>query len=319
MTSARDLLLQADALMRSNRNVGATDSDTSVPLLTDVTLPGGEGVSQAQHLGSIPVLTNAVDLRLYGVPIDLRLPDSSIQFPTPSILGEAPVVRESVMPASAIRNSYDVEAGIQSIQAADVLQFDPFPIERHQVPPMPPEAPGVVRDPSPPQPLLSTEEMLPHMPLPPVPEASGVASAASPPEPLLSAEEMLPPMPLPPPLPEASRVGSDPSPAAPPLSAEEMLPPMPRPPIPADAPVPGAQSAAELAESVYYQVLQNLDLFTEQALQRELTAHLGPIIERANHELLATLHANLGGLLRQFIAEAIEKQLGVRPDTHETP
>jgi hypothetical protein len=27
------------------------------------------------------------------------------------------------------------------------------------------------------------------------------------------------------------------------------------------------------------------------------------------------LHANLGALMRQYVAEAIEKQLGVRPDS----
>ncbi len=88
-------------------------------------------------------------------------------------------------------------------------------------------------------------------------------------------------------------------------------------PGPAPAAAPAGPSAAELAEAVYFQVLQNLDLHTERALQRELTVHLAPIIERANRELMTTLHANLGALMRQFIADAIEKQLGVRPGQDE--
>jgi hypothetical protein len=74
-----------------------------------------------------------------------------------------------------------------------------------------------------------------------------------------------------------------------------------------------AQSATEIAEAVYYQVLQHLDLYTENALQEHLTTHLSPILERTSRELLASLHANLGGLIRQYVADAIEKQLGVRP------
>ena len=74
-----------------------------------------------------------------------------------------------------------------------------------------------------------------------------------------------------------------------------------------------ATSAEELAETVYFQVLQNLDLYTERALQQHMTAHLSPIIERATQELLTTLNANLGALMRQFVADAVEKQLGERP------
>jgi hypothetical protein len=154
MPSARDLLQQADTLMRSNRNVGASDSDEAIPLLTDIAVPGNSVVSHQQQRDEIPVLTNVVTT-----------------------------------------------------------------------------------------------------------------------------------------IPEPASTGP------PPVSAE------------------AAPSAAEIAETVYYQVLQNLDLYTERALQEHLTMHLSPILERASSELLATLHANLGGLIRQYVAEAIEKQLGVRPES----
>jgi hypothetical protein len=104
-------------------------------------------------------------------------------------------------------------------------------------------------------------------------------------------------------------------------SAEEDVHPPPEtappPAIPLASAPPESEppSAAETAETVYYQVLQNLDLYSERALQEHLTTHLAPIIEQATRELLATLNANLGALMRQYVAEAIEKQLGVRPDT----
>jgi hypothetical protein len=90
-------------------------------------------------------------------------------------------------------------------------------------------------------------------------------------------------------------------------------------PLPDDssAPVAAAPEASDastvLAETIYYQVLQNLDLYTEGKLQEHLTRHLTPIMEQASRELLATLNANLGAVIRQYVAEAIEKQLGVRP------
>ena len=46
--------------MRSNRNVGASDSDEAVPLLTDIAVPGSSVVSHRSSATKLPVLTNAV-------------------------------------------------------------------------------------------------------------------------------------------------------------------------------------------------------------------------------------------------------------------
>lgn len=102
--------------------------------------------------------------------------------------------------------------------------------------------------------------------------------------------------------------------------AEPVSAPTPPAAEPASAPAvepteAEANAHADLAETIYYQVLQNLDLYTERALQEHLTRHLAPIIKRAGDELLSTLNANLGAVIRQYVAEAIEKQLGVRPTT----
>ena len=64
MPSARDLLQKADALMRSNRNVGASDPVEAVPLLTDIAVPGSSGISHRQRRDEIPVLTNVAILQM---------------------------------------------------------------------------------------------------------------------------------------------------------------------------------------------------------------------------------------------------------------
>ena len=46
--------------MRSNRNVGVSESEAAVPVLTDIAAPDSFGISRRQHRDEIPVLTNAV-------------------------------------------------------------------------------------------------------------------------------------------------------------------------------------------------------------------------------------------------------------------
>lgn len=65
----------------------------------------------------------------------------------------------------------------------------------------------------------------------------------------------------------------------------------------------------EIAEQVYAQVLQNLDLYTEKALQQHLAVHLQPIVEKVGKEVLTAVNAQVGQLLREFIAQAIEKEI----------
>jgi hypothetical protein len=229
MPSARDLLQQADTLMRRNRKVGASDSDEAVPLLTDIAVPGGSGVSHRQHRDEIPVLTNAVTTipePASGAP---GQSDPRARFSATAALQDSTIFPISQMPRMTIQGPARSERQTESIFSVTALQTQ-----------------------------------------------------------LADAEDW---------------------------DAELIAPAPPGPPGPPPVPAAAATSAAEIAETVYYQVLQNLDLYTERALQEHLTTHLSPILERASRELLATLHANLGALIRQYVAEAIEKQLGVRPDS----
>ncbi len=311
MTSARDLLLQADALMRSNRSVGAADAET-IPMLTDVAVPGGSGTSINQRHAAIPVLTNAVDVP-GGLAAELRGNSTAQPLVSPSMLGANSSFDASRITPTTMRYPLDSD----TLRYADALHLDvpedPPPLFlRMRTDALQPPADHLAGPP-----LLAAEEMLPPMddfpPMEPPPAPKSPRAYEWPAEPPAilftpTGVALTEPGAI-----EAARTQVAATPPAPTEGPGREFPPAER--VETAATQTSAQSTAELAESVYYQVLQNLDLFTEKALQRELTAHLAPIIERANRELLATLHANLGGLLRQFIAEAIEKQLGVRPDS----
>jgi len=64
-----------------------------------------------------------------------------------------------------------------------------------------------------------------------------------------------------------------------------------------------------LAEEIRMQVLQRIDIFTDTALREQLAAHLQPIVDRASAEMIATINQQVGALLRAYIAEAIEREI----------
>ncbi|HSU44235.1 MAG TPA: hypothetical protein VLN42_08480 [Casimicrobiaceae bacterium] len=64
-----------------------------------------------------------------------------------------------------------------------------------------------------------------------------------------------------------------------------------------------------LAEEIRMQVLQRLDIFTDTALRDQLGARLSPIVERASAQLIETINRELGELVRGYVAEAIEREI----------
>ena len=64
-----------------------------------------------------------------------------------------------------------------------------------------------------------------------------------------------------------------------------------------------------MAEEIRMQVLQRLDLFTDAALREQLGARLRPIVDRASAELVETINQQLGELVRGYVAEAIEREI----------
>jgi hypothetical protein len=64
-----------------------------------------------------------------------------------------------------------------------------------------------------------------------------------------------------------------------------------------------------LAEQISMQVLQRLDLFVDTGLKAQLAAHLQPIVVRAGAELVEAINDHVGQLVRTYIAEAIEREI----------
>ena len=64
-----------------------------------------------------------------------------------------------------------------------------------------------------------------------------------------------------------------------------------------------------LAEEIRMQVLQRIDIFTDTGLREQLSVQMRPIVERASAEMVATINAQVGTLLRAYIAEAIEREI----------
>ena len=99
---------------------------------------------------------------------------------------------------------------------------------------------------------------------------------------------------------------------------EPIAAPLPRAPAPrrcdqrADA---GAQPASDearwnaLAEEIRMQVLQRIDIFTDTGLREQLNARLQPIVDRASADLVAAINQHVGQLLREYVAEAIEREI----------
>ncbi len=290
MPSARDLLQQADTLMRSNRSVGAADPDEAVPLLTDVAVPGGSGISHSQRRDEIPVLTNAVT-SFPDPAFEMSAGDDSLaRFPAT----EPP---RDVPSQSEVRARFSATATLRDSTIFPISQMPRPTVLGADEPVLHADLESARAT----EPVFSVTAMRAQLEeagnwdarmIAPAPAA---AVAAEPAQEATVVAEPVPP----------AAVATEPGPPA--AIAAEPVPP-------AAVLAEPAPSAAEIAETVYYQVLQNLDLYTERALQEHLTTHLAPILERASNELLATLHANLGGLIRQYVAEAIEKQLGVRPE-----
>lgn len=64
-----------------------------------------------------------------------------------------------------------------------------------------------------------------------------------------------------------------------------------------------------MAEEIRMQVLQRLDLLTDAGMRDRLGERLRPIVDRASAELVETINQELGELVRNCVAEAIEREI----------
>jgi hypothetical protein len=249
MASARELLEQADALMRRNRSRSGTD----IPVLTDVVagIPAND-----EPETDVPVLTDVVEAGAVD-DADLR---TAVQ---PSMPLEPAEAEHAPLPPQA--------DSVAIMQSADAI-----PVEL----PMDGDTSDWL--------VMDTIDPSTHSITGPGPDTLAV----------------VPPVTL------KAGSGPEPEPDSPPAAA-------PAPVALDDSAERAARAAAEeerwraLAEQVSMQVLQRVDLFTDTGLKTQLAQHLQPIVERASAELIAAITEHVGGVLRTYVAEAIEREIAL--------
>ena len=298
MPSARELLDQADALMRRNR---ARAVDTEIPELTEVVTevapaPGATLIA----LEDVPELVDLVEeieiASIVELPDDIdevsewlthdpgdgsRQPDSAV--------AELPVAMAS-----------DTDAG--SVRSLQSIVVDPGAAD---------SMPAI-------EPLPPTTEVTPPA-AEPTPIAAEVTSPTAEPTPIAAEAEL--------PAAEAAAELTPPAAELPPVAAEAAPPPagtapfavgstMPEPAVVAEtspalqAPIADDWARWEaLADEIRMQVLQRIDIFTDTRLRKQLSAQLQPIVDRASVQMVETINEEVGKLLRAYIAEAIEREI----------
>ena len=279
MPSARELLEQADALMRRNRS-----GDNDIPLLTDaVAIAAAPAPASAPVLAvvaphaDVPLLTDAVEEVVFAF----------------ELLPEQPIPRGAIMEGDTsdwlVMDTIDPATHSITGRAPDTLAV---------VPPMTLKAAGSAATPPPlgsqaPEQTLAPIEESPPSPLaatmPAMAETGPIEEPSlSPPAATMHATTETGPTEEPPPnLPAATMHATTESE---PAAADQEL-------------------WRALAEQISMQVLQRLDLFTDTGLKEQLAQRLKPIVERASAELVVAITQNVGRLLRTYVSEAIEREI----------
>jgi len=299
MPTARELLEQADALMRRNRKRGkggrgdvptltaALDADAS--LAPTVILP--EGPPRAD-----PIVLDTPKAQL--APEPLAATENAAPQPANEdamsldTLADVPVLTDVVVPGRAAgevpafaaesgKASHDLDADVATssvvaaIERAALRNDNAFPASAAEA------AEAAAHSPAP-----AVIEQAP----PATPAESVEAAAHAEPKAIVLDDDFILEIP---PLDDGKR----------PTIAEEP------PPIPAVAPPPAERNWDALAEEIRMQVLQRLDLLTDAGLREQLGTRLRPIVDRASGELVATINRELGELVRGYVAEAIEREI----------
>ncbi len=279
MPTARDLLEQADALMRRNRKRGKGQFG-DVPTLTDalgidrdallaptMILPDAQAPADPIALGELTGPESAAT----DAPVDA----DPILLDT---LADVPVLTDVVLAWSP---AAELPGPIAIVDEALQLD-DAFPASAA-------EAEAVAAQLPPPAVLEQEASEPPAAPYLDIVETVQPASAA----PSLADDFILD---IPP---------SQEAPAAVANADDSPIPPVAGP----ATPVPGSRDWDALAEEIRMQVLQRLDLFTDTGLREQLGERLKPIVERASTALVETINRELGELVRGYVAEAIEREI----------
>jgi hypothetical protein len=340
MPTARELLEQADALMRRNRASAGGD----VPVLTDSvsgTLesafgPATRGPASALRMPAPHDRSGDAGVRLPGSEALARSLDRSVvESVEPPVLTDAvEEVAVDVVPLPPASTDDDAAPwlGPDTIDPALHSITGPSPDTTAHVPPVTMRTPPAFEK------RRESEATAPDPIAAPTLRAAGSAPTPAPAGsmphamPAMADEPMLlEPMPVEamPAEPAASvATHANGTPEAPahvepahvdPAHVEPAhIEPEPAVPAPVEpvaiAPMPMAEVMDDdrwraLAEQISMQVLQRLDLFVDTGLKTRLAAHLQPIVERAGTELVEAINEHVGQLVRSYVAEAIEREI----------
>ena len=347
MPTARELLEQADALMRRNR-LAPPAADEGIPTLTDAVPappaaalepPSARAIVRAEaanDLEDVPLLTDAVEEieapSILEEPPEADDPDAWTDTLTgahtiiPAVPIELPAARGGqtdatqggigvlpeewgATPAPHAGPSFAIETIDIPAPPADLTEHVPAApdAEASSFGTLPPA--GIPRDFPPPPPAEA-------LPLPDAGAPEDILAAGGEPDarPRVApeADETQPATPF-----EWPTFGGEPvAEAATVPEAAAVMPAqpadVPSEPAATASPVATADDDARwsaLAEEVRMQVLQRIDLFTDTGLREQLAARLQPIVDRASADLVATINQHVGVLLRAYVAEAIEREI----------
>ena len=333
MPNARQLLEQADALMRRNRKRGK-GKGTGPPTLTDaltnertgtlaptIILPEAKPAADSIALGAqsmadpisldtlsdLPVLTDVVD----------EWSSQAEVWPPVVPDADATALTEALDDALATASEPTSDVG-DTAETADAVATEPQLVEAPATFETIVRAVDRVTDGAP-SPAADEPATLSAAAFDEPATRSGAAAV----EPATHSAEAVDEPALDTP---ALRVGAakpESEPSALPIQDEEFIldiPPMPEPlsaagtdvaaPVAAVVAaipqfVPGSPAWEAMAEEIRMQVLQRLDLFTDTGMRDQLGARLQPIVARASAELVETINQALGELVRGYVAEAI--------------
>ena len=312
MPTARELLEQADALMRRNRGAGV-----DIPVLTEV-VP--EPLASTEALPEIPVLTDQVEeVFVDAVPLPVQPPALEL-VRGPMLEGDPSdwLVMDTIDPAlhSVTGKAPDTLAvvppvtlkAVETMVAAD-LPRSPVTLRAAGSEPTPPPAGSGVLPPSEP---IAVETLLAEAPWThaavveaPVADAP-VAEAPAAEAPVAEAPVEPPEVATPAPETSSAEQRADETSTTETATGETLQPPD----RPAALPAPSDDERwRTLADQISMQVLQRIDLFTDTGLKEQLAQHLQPIVARAGTELVSAINDHVGKLLRAYVAEAIEREI----------
>jgi hypothetical protein len=332
--TARELLEQADALMRRNRDAGAANEPArgpGVPL-------GGPSVSpplvSPRTIQREPI---APSMARTALPVDPSVspsigPAATPPHAEPSIEQSVPVLTDAVAEARGDPVDLDdvpvLTDVVEEIEmtVAGTVDDDAVDSDARGEPSIwfePDEGEGSVLGASPDSVAVVPEPVMAQPPL--SPPLGRDPLGFDQPAPGFVAEDdgrELPARAVPD---EELRPWTDPEAA---LRAEEIAPPVPESTARAEpvstpsaagaatqagqAPLPSAADEARvraIAEEIGMQVLQRIDIFTDTTLRERLGERLKPVVERVSAELVDALNQHVGELLRAHVAEAIEREI----------